>query len=308
LGQSGDDASGIRPWLSQVMWAEVVAEVRSYRECGFGPLLTKDAVRFCTARALVAAGVDVATLRVEAPHPALKGARVDLVVGVDRPVAVIEAQYPREPNPANAAWTMALGEVLKDFYRLAAYPGAVDRVFVYVETDHLRRYMAGVTSRHGVGLDADTVRLRPAEVAGLPRTATDMIGAQLAAHDVTARRLALLPVDDDLRVAVYRVDPFTPQAAVERPDHPAAPTRLTRDGARREILDAIRAVLTRSGGDTFTPAEIVAEMTRRGTGYAESTIRTMITAHLCRNAPDNAGTTYDDLERTDRGRYRLAST
>lgn len=49
-------------------------------------------------------------------------------------------------------------------------------------------------------------------------------------------------------------------------------------------------------------------MTRRCTGYAESTIRTMITAHLCRNAPDNAATTYDDLERTDRGRYRLAPT
>jgi hypothetical protein len=49
-------------------------------------------------------------------------------------------------------------------------------------------------------------------------------------------------------------------------------------------------------------------MTLRRTGYAESTIRTMITAHLCWNAPDNAGTTYDDLERVDRGRYRLRST
>jgi hypothetical protein len=83
---------------------------------------------------------------------------------------------------------------------------------------------------------------------------------------------------------------------------------LVRDGARREILEAIHAVLIRSGGDTFTPAEIVAEMTRRRTGYAESTIRTMITGHLCWNAPDNAGTTYDDLERIDRGRYRLRST
>jgi hypothetical protein len=82
----------------------------------------------------------------------------------------------------------------------------------------------------------------------------------------------------------------------------------TRDGARREILAAIRAVLARSGGTTYTPAQVLMEMTRRGTGYAESTIRTMVTAHMCRNAPDNAGTTYDDLERIDRGVYRLVST
>lgn len=65
-------------------------------------------------------------------------------------------------------------------------------------------------------------------------------------------------------------------------------------------------MLTRSGGTTFSPAEIVAEMTRRGTGHQESTIRTMITGHLCGNAPNNAGTAYDDLERVDRGTYRLA--
>lgn len=61
----------------------------------------------------------------------------------------------------------------------------------------------------------------------------------------------------------------------------------------------------RSGSDTLTPAQVIAEMTRRGTGYAESTIRTMVTAHMCGNAPDNAGTTYDDIERIDRAVYRL---
>ncbi|HYQ67502.1 DUF7669 domain-containing protein [Actinophytocola sp.] len=307
-GRADEDGFGsdVRVWLSRAVWAVVAIEVREYRKRGFGALLTKDAVRFCAARALVDAGVEVASLRVEAAHPVLKGARVDLVVGGDRPVASIELQYPREPNPANAAWTTALGEVLKDFYRLAVYPGAVDRLFVFVETAQLRRYMAGVVARYGVDLDADTVILRPGRVAALPSTATTIIGTQLAAHHVTAQRLALLPVDDALRLAVYRVDPVAPQ-----PDdvtEPLPPERSTRDGARREILDAIRAVLTRSGGDTFTPVEIVAEMTRRETGYAESTIRTMITGHLCWNAPDNAGTTYDDLERIDRGRYRLRTT
>lgn len=300
---------GRRPWLHQMVWAEVAAELRSLRARGFAELLTEDSVRFCAARTLVEAGVDVAELRVEAPHPVLKGSRIDLLIGRGQPAALIEFKYPREPNPANAAWTMTLGEVLKDFYRLATYPGPVGRVFVYVESDHLRRYMTRAAVRHGIGLHGDTVTLRSAEIARLPATASGIIGRELATHQVTAQRIALLPVDDTLRIAVYQVEPANRLADVRGviAAEPALTSRVTRDGARREILDAIRAVLVRSGGDTFTPAEIVTEMARRGTGYAESTIRTMITAHLCRNAPDNAAVTYDDLERVDRGRYRPAA-
>lgn len=46
-------------------------------------------------------------------------------------------------------------------------------------------------------------------------------------------------------------------------------------------------------------------MLRRGTSYAESTIRTMVVSHMCTNAPDHASVTYDDFERVDRGAYRL---
>ncbi len=41
-----------------------------------------------------------------------------------------------------------------------------------------------------------------------------------------------------------------------------------------------------------------------GSGYAESTIRTMVSSHLCSNAPDHAAVTYDDFERVGRGLYR----
>ncbi|ACU35989.1 hypothetical protein KCV87_09780 [Actinosynnema pretiosum subsp. pretiosum] len=86
---------------------------------------------------------------------------------------------------------------------------------------------------------------------------------------------------------------------------PATPRRRGfQTGAREEILSAVDAVLARSGGTTFTLAEITAEMARRGTGYAESTIRTMVTSHLCRNSPVHTSTPHDDLERVDRGRYR----
>jgi hypothetical protein len=74
---------------------------------------------------------------------------------------------------------------------------------------------------------------------------------------------------------------------------------------RAEILAVARSVAARTPDGTFSPADIVAEMRRRGSRYAESTVRTMVTAHMCADAPDNAGTTYDDFERPSRGVYRL---
>jgi hypothetical protein len=53
-----------------------------------------------------------------------------------------------------------LSEVLKDFYRLATYQGTVDRTFAYVETAHLRRYMAGVAVGRSSG-DRAAARAAP---------------------------------------------------------------------------------------------------------------------------------------------------
>lgn len=307
-------------WLIPPVWEIVAAEIRDHRAAGLGRLLTEDTVRFAAARALIAAGADPAGIRVEWPHPALAGSRVDLVIGGEPPTALIEFKYPREPNEKNAAWTMALGEVLKDLYRLAAYPGEADRLFVYAETNRLQRYMAGAARRYGLDLDADPVSLQPVNAGRLPTTAAQIIGADLAANHVTAHRLAVIDVDAALRLSVYAVDPFAgppdPVAtalasdaaepvAVPVPSTEQHPMRTPR-GVRAQILEAVQDIMIRSGGSTFTPAEVVAEMARRGSNYAESTIRTMITGHMCSNAPDNAGTTYDDLERVDRGQYRLA--
>ena len=90
------------------------------------------------------------------------------------------------------------------------------------------------------------------------------------------------------------------------PEAPA-PRGGTRDGARREILDAARAVTTRSGRATFTIADVIAEMRRRGTGYAESTIRSMISAHLCAEATGPGVAGYADLTRVGHGLYRLTN-
>lgn len=70
-------------------------------------------------------------------------------------------------------------------------------------------------------------------------------------------------------------------------------------GAREDIL----AVIRRLGQETFSVADVLAEMAP--SSYAESTIRTHITSRMCADAPDNHGATYADLERVARGRYRV---
>jgi hypothetical protein len=75
---------------------------------------------------------------------------------------------------------------------------------------------------------------------------------------------------------------------------------------REEILDCAQDIVLRRGENRFTILEIIRCMEKRGTNYRESTIRTHITSRLCANAPDNHAVTYDDLERVERGIYRLA--
>lgn len=311
----------MRPWLQHEVWRVVAAELAEHRQAGLERLLTEDVVRFAAARALVAQGCDATQLRLEWPHPALRGSRVDLVVG-SPPTGLIEFKYPREPNEQNAAWTMTLGEVLKDLYRLAVLPDG-DRVFVFVETARLYRYMTGAATRFGLSLDSDDVALEPAAARTLPPTAAQIIGPELLARRVTAKRLCVMPVGDALRLSVYLVDAagqaLPPQSAPEVApaaagseisvvhDKAARPrlSAVSRSGARGEIQNAVRAVLLRSGHTTFTVDEVVREMHNAGTRYAESTIRTMITSHLCANAPNHAAVTYQDFDRVGRGLYRL---
>jgi hypothetical protein len=75
---------------------------------------------------------------------------------------------------------------------------------------------------------------------------------------------------------------------------------------RDEILECAREVMRQSGLDYFTIPEIIGCMAKRGSQYAESTIRTHIVSRMCKNAPENHAVTYSDLERTERGEYRLA--
>ncbi len=73
--------------------------------------------------------------------------------------------------------------------------------------------------------------------------------------------------------------------------------------AREQILAAIERISSGSSG-TFTVSEVLDELRAQGP-RAESTVRTHITSRMCGDSPDHHGTTYDDLERVDRGVYRL---
>jgi hypothetical protein len=78
--------------------------------------------------------------------------------------------------------------------------------------------------------------------------------------------------------------------------------------AREQVLAAARVLASRSPDGTFTVAEVVHEVRRRDGRLADSTVRTHVVSRMCVNAPDHHATTFPDLERVDRGRYRLTLT
>lgn len=98
------------------------------------------------------------------------------------------------------------------------------------------------------------------------------------------------------------------EAGVQDPGPPRGDTDETdaalHEGCREEVL-AVARLLHAEGREDFSPADVVDAMRAAGTRYAESTIRTHVVSRMCADAPDNHGTTYDDLERVGRGRYRL---
>ena len=84
--------------------------------------------------------------------------------------------------------------------------------------------------------------------------------------------------------------------------------RAARSGHDRKRRDPRRA----AGGailrrDLHQSIEVLDELRRRQSRYAESTIRTHIVSRMCANAPDNHATTTSDLIRVAHGLYRAAS-
>jgi hypothetical protein len=137
--------------------------------------VTEDVLRFATVKGLVSQGVPAENIETEWRRPGVPDA-VDLVVTKD-PRAAIDFKYPSEPRETNAAWTQHLGELLKDFYRLAHMPTDFEqRWCVQLVSPRVQRYLSGVGDRLGVHvaqspghiteLHADAVRRLPVTATG----------------------------------------------------------------------------------------------------------------------------------------------
>jgi hypothetical protein len=300
------------------VWSDVAERVAAHRRAGRGHLLTEDTVRLETVLALGDRGVTADRLAAEVPVPVLGGGKLDLVVDPPGGV-VIELKYPRDSRTGMSPDTMTFGELLRDFLRVAIVP-ADARWVVQVLNPRLVRYLDGACHRHGLHwptVGGDVLELRPESLSALPGTATRAIGAVAGSATVTSTCAVVASVDDELTLYAHQVAAAVASALSAASLPPAAtPTTAlaaplpqrsagTRDGARREILDAARSIVTRTGRNEFTIADVIAEMKRRGTGYAQSTVRSMMSSHLCADAYGEGVAGYTDLTRSSRGLYRL---
>lgn len=156
------------------VWRTVADELNESWTTGLGRFVTEDVLRFATIKGLVAQGAPASDLESEWRRLGVADA-VDLVVTRD-PRAAIEFKYPREPRETNAAWTQHLGELLKDFYRLAHMPTDFDeRWCVQLVSRRVQKYLDGVGDRYGVQIAAhpgQVTDLQAPAVRGLPATAT----------------------------------------------------------------------------------------------------------------------------------------
>jgi hypothetical protein len=189
------------------VWRAVAERVRAHRQAGRGHLLTEDVVRMETVLALEAADVLPGRLAVEYRAPELSGGKLDLVL--DPPSGcVVELKYPRDSRTGFSPDTMTLGELVRDFLRVAAVP-ADDRWVVQVLNSRLQRYLSGLQHRHGLAwpLRQDgTFALEPAVLARLPATAVNAIGLAALQAVVRGRAEVVEQIDGELSLYAYRVD------------------------------------------------------------------------------------------------------
>ena len=205
-----DVAAGI-DW--DQVWAGVVRRLRAHVEAGRLHLLTEDAVRLCTVFALEDAGVSASSMAVEVPDPALSGGKLDLVVG-DEPTRriVIELKFPRDARGPISPDTMTLGELLRDFHRVARVD-AGRRWVVQVIDDRLLRYLERVAERHPlvwVSEAGGRFVISGAVVGALPKTALDALRTWDVEVDVEADCRFSERVSDDLRLIAYEVVALPP--------------------------------------------------------------------------------------------------
>lgn len=186
------------------VWAALADALRAHVELGRRHLLTEDVVRFATVTVLADHGVTADRLAVERTVAGV--GRVDLFVDPPTGTAV-EFKFPREPIETNAADTMAFGETLRDFYRLARLT-VVEAWAVQLLRPAFVRYLRRRSEIAWTATPGGTLVLPD----GLPATLRASARACLpdwAGGEVRARCELADQLGDDLLVA-YRVEPAPP--------------------------------------------------------------------------------------------------
>jgi hypothetical protein len=189
------------------IWREVACRLSAHRAAGRGHLLTEDVVRMETVLALASADVLPGRLAVEHLAPELAGGKLDLVLDPPDGV-VVELKYPRDSRTGFSPDTMTLGELVRDFLRVAAVP-AQQRWVVQVLNPRLVRYLAGLAARHQLHwalTEGDRLELHPLVLTRLPKTAITAMGRATLPETVTAHCTVVAPIGDDLALYGYIVD------------------------------------------------------------------------------------------------------
>lgn len=299
------------------VWRDVATQLKVHRAAGRRHLLTEDTVRMCTVMALEAVGVAPGDVGVEISDPALGGGKMDLVVSRPQGRSVVELKYPRGSPSGISPDAMTLGELLRDFLRVAVVP-AEDRWVVLVLEPNLRHYLARRGAPAWVDEPGQEFLLERKMLEALPKTARGAIGPTEWLLPVRAHCVVAVPVDVDLALFAYRVeepaaDAIPTSLAGSTAVASAAATSGTRPTAqsgtaRAQILTVIQTMVSRSGQPEVTAQQVVDEMRRIGSPYTDSTVRTMLTSHMCAQVHGPNIGSYDDVDRIDRGTYRLRDT
>lgn len=179
------------------VWRGLATALRVHLAAGRRHLLTEDVVRFATVTVLADHGVSADRLAAERTIPGV--GRIDLLVDVPGGAAV-EFKFPREPNELNAPYTMTYGELLKDFYRLAAIE--VDEAWaVQLLRPAFARYLARRREVHWTMTPGHTLRLPEDLAASLPQTARRAFTGVSGSREARAECAVVEPLGDDVLVA-----------------------------------------------------------------------------------------------------------
>lgn len=309
-----------KSWIEwDQVWQGVVARLEAHCSAGRKHLLTEDTLRMSTIESLGAEGVDPARIATEVNAPGLGAGKLDLTVD-GLAGAVVEFKFPRDSRTGISPDTMTLGELLRDFCRVAMVDCREGWV-VQLLNVRLARYLEDAARRFqlewGTQLEA-RLHLTDHGLTGLPPTALKALGLTAWRLPVTGDCVYRAGVAEDLTLLVYSVASSPADGATQVhlvPEDSAGPrprARATRapssrgvpTGARAAILEAVDALTRRSGRESVSVSEVLNHLRQQGSPYADSTIRTMMTAHMCADAHGVGIGNFDDLERVSRGEYR----